>query len=111
MEGAIKHVHALEITRAVRDSTANGHDIKEGDVLGILDDAIVEVAADERTVIETVLRGAESPHELITVYRGGDVTADDAEALVAALREEFTETEFELHDGGQEHYAYVMSLE
>jgi DAK2 domain fusion protein YloV len=111
MNAAIEHVHALEVTRAVRASTASGREIKEGDVLGIFDDEIREVGADERAVIEAVLRGASQPPELVTVYRGGDVTAGAADELVAALGAEFPETEFELHDGGQEHYSYVLSLE
>ena len=111
MTAAIEHVHALEVTRAVRDSTANGHEIKEGDVLGILDDEIREVGSDETSVIEAVLGSADQPPELVTVYRGGDVTAADADTLVAALRARFSKTEFELHDGGQEHYSYVLSLE
>jgi DAK2 domain fusion protein YloV len=111
MTAAIEHVHALEVTRAVRDSTANGHEIKAGDVLGILDDEISEVGGNEASVIEAVLGSAEQPPELVTVYRGGDVTAADADTLVAALRATFEDTEFELHDGGQEHYSYVLSLE
>jgi dihydroxyacetone kinase-like predicted kinase len=99
------------VTRAVRDSTANGHDIKEGDVLGIFDDEIREVGQDEPSVIEAVLGAAEQTPELVTVYRGGDVTAADADALVERMRARFPATEFELHDGGQEHYSYVLSLE
>ena len=34
---------AVEVTRAVRDSTADGHDIKEGDVIAIVDDKITQV--------------------------------------------------------------------
>ncbi len=111
MTAAIEHVHALEVTRAVRDSTANGHDIKEGDVLGIFDDEIREVGQDEPGVIEAVLGSVEQAPELVTVYRGGDVTAADADALVERMRARFPNTEFELHDGGQEHYSYVLSLE
>jgi DAK2 domain fusion protein YloV len=111
MTGAIEHVHALEVTRAVRDSAANGHGIKAGDALGILDDEITEVGADERGVIEAVLRAVEPSPELVTVYRGGDVTSTDADELVVGLRSDFPGIEFELHDGGQEHYSYVLSLE
>ncbi len=111
MGAAIQHVHALEVTRAVRDSTASGQEISEGDVLGIYDDEILQVGSDEGAVIEAVLRAAEQPSELVTVYRGGDVTAADADRLVDGLRAAFPLTEFELHDGGQEHYSYVLSLE
>jgi uncharacterized protein len=111
MTGAIEHVHALEVTRAIRNSTAGGHRIKAGDALGILDGEITQVGADERSVIEAVLRGLANAPELVTVYRGGQVEAADAEALVSGLGADFPATEFELHVGGQEHYAYVLSLE
>ncbi|HEX4579036.1 MAG TPA: DAK2 domain-containing protein [Candidatus Dormibacteraeota bacterium] len=108
---AIEHVHALEVTRAIRNSTAGGRRIKSGDVLGILDGEITDVGADERSVIESVLRGRAKAPELVTVYRGGKVDAAAADALVDGLRTDFPATEFELHAGGQEHYAYVLSLE
>ncbi|MDQ2960032.1 MAG: DAK2 domain-containing protein [Candidatus Dormibacteraeota bacterium] len=111
MEHAIGHVHALEVTRAVRDSNVNSQDIKEGDVLGILDDEIVEVGDDEGAVIAAVLESAEDKPELVTVYRGGVVTDAAAQELVGALQTRFVDIEFELHDGGQEHYTYVLSLE
>ena len=111
MSAAIENVHALEITRAVRDSTVNGHEISEGDVLGILDDEISEVGTDEPEVIEAVLRGLEQTPELVTVYSGGEVEPAAAEALVERLRSAFPAIEFELHGGGQEHYSYVLSLE
>lgn len=111
MVTAIEHVHALEVTRAVRGSAVNGHDIKEGDVLGILDDQITEVGDDERTVIDAVLRGVVPAPELVTVYRGEQVGQELAEVLVEGLRGDFPDTEFELHVGGQGHYPYVLSLE
>jgi DAK2 domain fusion protein YloV len=111
MAAAVEDVHALEVTRAVRNSTAGGRRIKAGDVLGILDDEIAEVGADEGSVIQAVLRGLDKAPELVTVYRGGKVDGAVAETLVEGLRVEFPATEFELHAGGQEHYAYVLSLE
>ena len=45
------------------------------------------------------------------MYRGQEVSAEDAEALVGSLRTAFPDIEFELHAGGQEHYPYVLSLE
>ena len=80
-------------------------------MLGILDDEIAEVGADERSVIEAVLRHLDTAPELVTVYRGGKVDGAVAQTLVEGLRVEFPATEFELHAGGQEHYAYVLSLE
>jgi len=111
MLAAIAAVHAVEITHAVRASSVNGHKIKTGDVIAVFDDEITEVGNDYLAVIEAVLQARETVPELVTVYRGAEVGADDAGALVDRLRSAHADTEFELHAGGQEHYPYVLSLE
>jgi uncharacterized protein len=111
MEEALGAVHSLEVTRAVRDSSADGQEIKAGDVIAVYDGRISGVGADDLEVIETVLRGLEGEPELITVYWGSGVTQETAEALVDALRGKHPTIEFELHEGGQEHYPYILSLE
>ena len=111
MLAAIATVRAVEVTRAVRDTSVNGHDIKVGDVIAVVDDVITEVGSEYLDVIDAVLRAEPSAPELVTVYRGEEVSADEAEALIASLRKTHTRTEFELQAGGQEHYPYVLSLE
>ena len=49
--------------------------------------------------------------ELVTVYYGSDVTAEDAEALTAKLQENFPNVEIELQEGGQPIYYYLISVE
>jgi DAK2 domain fusion protein YloV len=111
MLAAIATVRAVEVTRAVRDTKVNGHDIKVGDVIAVVDDVITEVGSEYLNVIEAVLNAEAKKPELVTVYRGQEVSADEADALVASLRETHPGTEFELQAGGQEHYPYVLSLE
>ena len=112
MAAAIEHVHALEVTRAVRDSTANGHEIKEGDVLGILDDEIREVGGDEpqrhRGGARARRQGARAGHRVPRRRRDRRRRRRAGGERCAAT---LPDTEFELHDGGQEHYSYVLSLE
>jgi len=111
MREAIQSVRGVEITRAVRDSTADHREIKTGNIIAVVDDHIVQVGDAHLPVIEGVLAGASPAPELVTVYRGGDVSGEDAERLVAELRERHPGMEFELQIGGQEHYPYVLSLE
>jgi hypothetical protein len=111
MLAAIATVHAVEVTHAVRDTSVNGHDIKTGDVLAVVDDEIAEVGSDYLGVIDSVLNAQSTKPELVTVYRGDEVTTDEADTLVTTLREKHPGTEFELQAGGQEHYPYVLSLE
>jgi uncharacterized protein len=111
MSTAMQAVRCVEITHAVRDSTANGHDIKEGDVIAVVDDDITGVGDSYRDVIAAVLAGQTPAPELVTVYRGEEVSQQDAETMIESLRGVQPGVEFELHDGGQDHYPYVLSLE
>ncbi len=111
MDQAMQAVHSLEITRAVRDSSVNGKEIRVGDVIAILDGQITAVGSEELPVIDEVLSGLEFTPELVTVYVGDGVAEADGDKLVATLREKHGDVEFELHRGGQEHYPYILSLE
>jgi dihydroxyacetone kinase-like predicted kinase len=111
MTEAMPRVSTVEVTRAVRDSTASGLSIAAGDVIALVDDEIVQAGDDEAGVIEAVLRNQEHQPELVTVYWGSQVDEATAAAVVERLRGGFPDTEFELHRGGQDHYPYVLSLE
>jgi hypothetical protein len=111
MTEAMPRVSTVEVTRAVRDSTANGLSIAAGDVIALVDDEIVQAGENEAGVIEAVLRNQEHQPELVTVYWGSQVDEAAAAVVVERLRGGFPETEFELHRGGQDHYPYILSLE
>ncbi|HEX3605299.1 MAG TPA: DAK2 domain-containing protein [Candidatus Dormibacteraeota bacterium] len=111
MEEAIAGVTTVEVTHAVRDSTADGQDIHAGDVIAVVDDRITQVGQDHLSVVEAVLEDAGREPELVTVYRGAGVDDDAATTLVEALRRRHPDVEFEVHDGGQDHYPYILSLE
>jgi dihydroxyacetone kinase-like predicted kinase len=111
MEEAMGAVHSMEVTRAVRDSSADGQEIKAGDVIAVYDGRISGVGSDDLAVIEQVLAGLDTEPELITVYWGAGVAQEAAQALVDALRGKHAAIEFEVHEGGQEHYPYILSLE
>jgi dihydroxyacetone kinase-like predicted kinase len=111
MRQAIDSVTTVEVTRAVRDSSSQGREIKAGDVLAVVDDEIAQVGDDYLGVVEAVLAERTAPCELITVYRGAEVDEAQAGAFVEALRAAHPEVEVEVHEGGQELYPYILSLE
>ncbi len=50
--------------------------------------------------------------ELITLFSGGEkTTEEEAESLVAAVRERFSDCDVELHVGGQPLYYYLIAVE
>ena len=49
--------------------------------------------------------------ELITLFSGEKTTEEEAESLVAAVRERFSDCDVELHVGGQPLYYYLIAVE
>jgi DAK2 domain fusion protein YloV len=111
MTEALSRVSAVEVTRAVRDSSVNGLRIRAGQVMALIDGDIVETGDEEAAVVEAVLRGRKHVPELVTVYWGAQVDEQAARSLADRLSRTLPGTEFELHSGGQEHYPYILSLE
>ena len=115
LEGMVEEmgrVRTGQITYAVRNTSIDGMEIKEGDIMGIGDSGMLAVGQEiEATVLETVKRMVDEDSELISVYSGADVSEEDAEALVEKIQEEYPDCEVELNHGGQPVYYYLLSVE
>ena len=109
---AIDNVRAGQVTYAVRSTSVNGFDLKEGDIIG-LDDKKILAKGDnvEDTLLSLVGRLKDSSHEIITLYYGQDVSEEQAEALAARVGEQFPDCDVYFHFGGQPIYYYIVSLE
>jgi len=115
LEGMVEEmgrVRTGQITYAVRNTSIDGMEIKEGDIMGIGDSGMLAVGQEiEATVLETVKRMVDEDSELISIYSGADVSEEDAEALVEKIQEEYPDCEVELNHGGQPVYYYLLSVE
>jgi DAK2 domain fusion protein YloV len=112
MEEAARNVQTGELTRAVRDAKVGGIEVKEGQIIGLLNNTLVTTGADRDTVAwDLMQRMGASERELITIYWGGDVTEEDAETFAGNVRERYPGAEVELVSGGQPFYDYIISAE
>ncbi|MGH7776308.1 MAG: DAK2 domain-containing protein [Candidatus Dormibacterales bacterium] len=112
MEQAIGHVHTIEVTRAVRDTRADGVTVKKGDVIALVDSQLKCAGHDYAQVVSDALAGAGADrYELVTVYTGREATDAEARRLAADLNARFPDLEVELQSGGQRHYPFILSLE
>ena len=108
----IKNVKTGQITYAVRDTHIDDKGIKEGDIMGIGDHAILAVGKDITDVtLETIEQMDAEEAELITVYYGEDTRKEDAENLENLLSEKYPACDIEVYSGGQPIYYYVVSVE
>jgi len=112
MERALDEVESGEVTTATRSVELNGVGVKEGQVIG-LHNGQLKLAGD--TLQEILLRllglmGADE-RDIIRLYYGAEVTAEQAEKMAEAARAAYPSPEVQVHHGGQPHYYYILSAE
>ena len=98
----------------MRDTTIEGKEIKNGDIMGLGDVGLIAVGKDiDATLIEMLEKMLESNKEaeLISVYYGEDITKAQAESVVSMLEEKYPDLDIELQMGGQPVYYYLVSVE
>ena len=109
---AAEQVHTASITYAVRDTTFDGREIHEGDIMGLKDNHIAVLGEDPNQVALDVVSGMTSEDTvLITIYYGGEIDAETAEDLQRRVTETYDMCDVELHDGGQPLYYYLIAVE
>ena len=112
MEEGIKNVKTGQVTYAVRDTHIDDKTIHEGDIMGIVDQGILSVGQSvEETTKEMLEAMVDEDTELISMYYGQDVLAEDAERFAEAVAELYPDADVDLHSGGQPIYYYVVSVE
>ena len=112
MREAISNVHTSHITRAVRDSTFDGQNVKEGEYLALLEDSIIKSGMDAAVIISSVANAFKKfEPEFVTIYYGHETTAKEAEEAAEKIGEYLSDSEISLVAGGQPVYHYIISAE
>ncbi len=112
MTAALREVRSAEVTYAVRSATIEGVTVVEGQPIGLIDDTLVYAGRSVEDVLLGLLARTDAASaELVTLYRGADVTEEAGLAMVESLQGHYAEVTFELVEGGQPHYDYLMSVE
>ena len=112
MEQAASRVKSGQVTLAVRDSSIDGVEIREGDYLGILNGKIVISERDLFDACTGLLAAMmDSGEEMVSVLVGEDADDELTERLQSFLEETYPDAEIELLPGGQPVYMYLFSVE
>ena len=112
MKEEMTRVKTGQVTYAVRDTSLNGVEIKQGNIMGIGDSGILSVGEEvEDTAFSMVEELMDDDSELISIYYGEEIAEDAANALADRIMEAYPDVDVELHFGGQPVYYYVVSVE
>jgi DAK2 domain fusion protein YloV len=112
MEQAAASIQTAEITVAIRDARLNGVQVREGQIIAVLN-GVLEVAGEEELAVidEVIRRMGAADLELITIYYGEEVTSAEAETLAQHIQTDYAAQEVELVYGGQPYYRFIFSAE
>ena len=109
---AIKSVHTAQVTYAARDSDFDGHAIKAGEHLALLDGALLGSYPDVNALMGDMVKAfADLEPEFITVYYGADVDENDAKQAAEQITARFPDADISVVNGGQPVYYYLISAE
>ncbi len=112
MAQEMKRVKSGQVTYAIRDTSIDGKEIKQGNIMGLNDKTIMSVGDDiNGTTKELIQELVDEDSELISLYYGEEVTEEAAEGLSNELMELFPNLDVEVHYGGQPIYYYLLSVE
>lgn len=112
LKDTIQEVKTGSVTYAVRDTEIDGINIKEGNMLGLVEGKIKEVGEDKTVVAGKVLENMiDEECELITVYYGEEVSAEEANEFELKLKEKYEDLDIQFYKGNQPLYYFLMSVE
>jgi DAK2 domain fusion protein YloV len=112
MSAALENVVTAEVTRAVRDSSLDGVEIKAQDFIGLVGDRVVIASDDLEPVVEQVVaRLLDGGREVLTVLLGNEESVHRAAEVVDHLRGRYPEVEIDVHEGGQPYYPLLLAAE
>jgi len=112
MKEEMTRVKTGQVTYAVRDTSLNGVEIKQGNIMGIGDSGILSVGEEiADTAFAMVEAMIDEDSELISIYYGEEIAEDAANGLADRIMEAYPDIDVELHLGGQPVYYYVVSVE
>lgn len=112
MSASISDVVSGSVTLAVRDTTIDGLEIHENDILGMVDGKILVSTPDmEAALLATFEKMLDEDSEIVTIYVGEDGEESLAESIAEKLEEAHEDIEVEIHVGSQPVYPYLMSVE
>jgi dihydroxyacetone kinase-like predicted kinase len=112
MEEAATTIETIEITTAVRSVQINGFFVQEGEAIGLVNGVLqVKGVSPAKATLAALEQINADQYEIVTIYYGESVTADEAQQLADEIKAQYPEQEVEVVDGGQPHYYYILSAE
>ncbi|KRL74948.1 DAK2 domain-containing protein [Ligilactobacillus saerimneri] len=112
MTDSLQDVTFGKVTNAVRDTTIEGQEIKNGQFMGIIGKKIEIVAENvQQATVKMIEKMVDEDSEIVTILFGADGGQQEAEAIKDAVLAIDEDLEVEIYEGDQPVYQYMVSVE
>lgn len=109
---ACEEVETGEITVATRTVEINGVSVEEGQVIALHNGTLIQSCSSIDEAVNSLLAEVDmEERERVTFFYGEDISMDEVEAIVSGVESKYPEHEFEIHEGGQPFYQFIISIE
>ena len=112
MSESLEHVQTGQVTYSVRDTKIDGVDIKKDQHMGIAEGKIITANDSKKDTLHTLIsKMINEDTEIITILIGEDGTEEEVESVIEDIEGTHEDVEFEIHNGAQPVYSYLISVE
>ena len=109
---ACEEVETGEITVATRTVEINGVSVEEGQVIALHNGTLIQSCSSIEDAVNSLLAEVDmEERERVTFFYGEDISMDEVEVIVNDIESKYPEHEFEIHEGGQPFYQFIISIE
>ena len=112
IEDSMQGIVTAAVSKANRNTSQDGVEIKDGDYIGFADDIVYTDSPDRIECCEKLIDKLDSgDYSIMMLIKGKDVPQDEADALLEKLESKYKLTEIIPVCGGQPIHDYVIILE
>ena len=112
MTASLSDVTSGSVTLAVRDTTIDGLEIHENDILGMVDGKILVSTPDmDQALLDTFDKMIDEDSEIVMIYVGEEGNKEQAQTIAYKLEAAHEDIEVEIFQGDQPVYPYIFSVE
>jgi uncharacterized protein len=112
MKASFAALKSGAITYAIKDTTIDGFEVTKNYFMGIYDKKIVVCEKNKINSLYKLLEQMiDEDSYLVSIFIGEDVDEKDAEKIRKELPEKFRDVEFDIRDGNQPVYSFLLGVE
>lgn len=112
MHDGMSNIKTGQVTYAVRDTVFDGKEIKEGNIISLIENKIelvnTDVSQSAKDLVDLMVK---DDVDIISIYYGADVSKNEANILEEYVSTKYPDCELEIYNGGQPLYYYIVSAE